>query len=195
MGAVFKHSEKYLGKTQDTIFLEIGSDRYEGSTEYLANLAQSCGAEMHSVDIVENAQKRLKHLPVQWHVQWGSDWCKDKLPKIQKKVSCLYLDNFDYIWDITLPESERSVEQKNWYRNVLGIPMHNQTCQVEHMKQIVNIFPYLTNDAVVAFDDTYTANDCWIGKCGPVVVWLLAHGFELVRHKKFEYGVILKRGQ
>lgn len=193
MGAVFKHTEQYLGNAQDTVFLEIGSDRYEGSTEYFADLAQKHGAEMHSIDIVDDAQKRLRHLPVRWHLQWGSDWCKDELPKLQKQVSCVYLDNFDYIWDIEQPESKRSLEQKQWYQDVLDIPMQNQTCQVEHMKQMIEIFPYLTNDAVVAFDDTHTLNDCWVGKCGPIVVWLLAQGFELVRNERFEYGVILKR--
>jgi hypothetical protein len=44
------------------------------------------------------------------------------------------------------------------------------------------------------FDDTYRYNDCWIGKCGPAVVYLLALGFEIVRDEEREFGIIMIRG-
>lgn len=193
MSDAFKHTEQYLGKTKNTIFLEIGSDRHEGSTEYFSQLAQKHGAEMHTVDIIDEPKRRLPDLPATWHIGWGSDWCENQLPKLDKKISCLYLDNFDYIWNIDLILNDTDIKQRRFYKEELGIPMANQTCQVEHMKQMIAIFPYLTDDAVVVFDDTHTLNDCWVGKCGANVIWLLAQGFEIVRQEFFEYGVIMKR--
>ena len=116
-----------------------------------------------------------------------------KYAKFDKKISCLYLDNFDYIWDINLTLNDTDIKQRHFYKEELGITMANQTCQVEHMKQMIALFPYLTDDAVVVFDDTHTLNDCWVGKCGANVIWLLAQGFEIVRQEFFEYGVIMKK--
>lgn len=193
MGDAFKHTEQYLGKTKNTMFLEIGSDRYEGSTEYFSMLAQKYDAEMHTVDISDKPQRRLSNIPAIWHIGWGSDWCRDQLPKLNKKISCVYLDNFDYIWDINLIPSKDHIIQSKFYQEEVGMPMTNQNCQVEHMKQMIALFPYLAEDAVVVFDDTHTLNDCWVGKCGANVIWLLAQGFEIVRQEFFEYGVIMKR--
>ena len=61
MGAIFREAEHYIENLGTSIILEIGSDRYEGSTEYFSNLAQQHGVEFHSVDIVDNAQQRLRH--------------------------------------------------------------------------------------------------------------------------------------
>jgi len=193
MGDAFKHTEQYLGKTKNTMFLEIGSDRHEGSTEYFSMLAQKYDAEMHTVDIIDEAQRRLPNIPAIWHIGWGSDWCRDQLPKLNKKISCVYLDNFDYIWNIDLNLSKHDIIQRKFYQEEVGMPMTNQNCQVEHMKQMIALFPYLAEDAVVVFDDTHTLNDCWVGKCGANVIWLLAQGFEIVRQEFFEYGVIMKR--
>jgi hypothetical protein len=50
----------------------------------------------------------------------------------------------------------------------------------------------LTPTAVVAFDDTYCWNDCWVGKCGPAVVYMLASGWRVVE-QTLDCGVILKK--
>jgi hypothetical protein len=73
-----------------------------------------------------------------------------------------------------------------------GIAMNNQNCQAEHMRQIVALRTCLSPGAVVVFDDTYCYNDCWIGKCGPAVVYLQAHGWSVV-HQTLDCGVIMKR--
>lgn len=195
MGQIFKDIEPYLGDMSKSIFLEIGSDRYEGSTEYLCQLASKYNTQLHSVDVVPEAKRRLRKLPVNWHIKNGSDWCKVDLPLLDTKVGFVYLDNFDYNWSVQRPKTPELKNMQEFYRQQLGVEMHNQACQIEHMKQMIHIFPYLTNDAVVACDDTYQWNDCWVGKCGPVVVWLLANGFELVKNIRSpkDVGVILKR--
>lgn len=195
MGQVFRDIEPYLGDMSKSIFLEIGSDRYEGSTEYIDNLARKYSTEFHSVDVIPHAKRRLPHLATHWHIKNGSDWCKDDLPLLDKTVGFVYLDNFDYDWSVIGGHDDEFRKQQSFYSEKLGIKMTNQNCQVEHMKQMVYIFPFLSDDAVVAFDDTYTLNDCWVGKCGPVVVWLLAKGFDIVQNIKSpkDVGVILKR--
>ena len=73
-----------------------------------------------------------------------------------------------------------------------GIAMTNQNCQIEHMKQIVALEPCLNSNSIVVFDDTYAVNDCWIGKCGPAVVYLLSKGWSVVE-QTLDCGVILKK--
>lgn len=195
VGAIFREAEHYVENLSGSIILEIGSDRYEGSTEYFANLAGQHGVEFHSVDIVDDAQRRLKHLPVHWHTQSGSLWCQRVLPQLDTQVGCVYLDNFDYNWDVNYPPQDWLQKQQSFYVQKVGVEMTNQNSQVEHLKQILAIYPYLSDSAVVICDDTYTYNDCWIGKSGAVVIYLLANGFEFVKNirEPKDVGVILKR--
>lgn len=197
MGAIFREAERYIHDLGNSIILEIGSDRYEGSTEYFSNLAQQNGVAFHSVDIVDDAQRRFQHLPVNWHIKSGSEWCRVELPQLGVEVGCVYLDNFDYNWDVDYPPQDWLLKQKSFYAQKVGVEMTNQNSQVEHLKQILAIYPYLSESAVVICDDTYTYNDCWIGKSGAVVIYLLANGFELVKkiREPKDVGVILKRTQ
>jgi hypothetical protein len=188
MGDIFKRATEYTNFSPNDIILEIGSDRYEGSTEYFASLGQ----EFHTVDILTNAKSRLHNINnINFHIGSGSEWCALELPKLDKKIGLVYLDNFDYIWDVTSIQPHIE-EQKQQYAN-LGIIMDNTNCQIEHLRQTMLIYPYLTNNAVVIYDDTYTYNGCWIGKGGPSVTWLLAQGFRIRELNKQLPGVILTR--
>jgi hypothetical protein len=70
--------------------------------------------------------------------------------------------------------------------------MSNQNCQVEHMKQMLALYPFMDQHSIIVCDDTYTYNDCWIGKSGPVVIFLLANGYT-IQKTSTDCGVILKR--
>ncbi len=194
MGQIFKHSQNYLDNIQSgSVFVEIGSDRWEGSTEFLANLAMSHSTVLHSVDIDSDASKRIKHPAIKWHIETGSSWCQQYATKIGQSIGLVYLDNFDYDWDID-QVSSMIQDQKIAYLKNHGVTMDNQTCQTEHMKQIIALTPWLSDRCVVMFDDTYRYNDCWIGKCGPAVIYLLALGFNIVKAEDLDFGVILSRG-
>ena len=194
MGKVYQSIVNYLPDKTTGVFVEIGSERWEGSTIWLDRLAGQCMTKLISVDIKSDAQQRYSNqlTNTEFVVAPGSTWAK-QFASTPTDIAVLYLDNFDYIWDINLILNDTDIKQRRFYEEELGIPMANQTCQVEHMKQMIAIFPYLTDDAVVVFDDTHTLNDCWVGKCGANVIWLLAQGFEIVRQEFFEYGVIMKR--
>ena len=224
----------------NSVFVEIGSDRGDGSTSLLADLAQQHTVELLTVDINDKATltpeeqlwdrfynnikdeswptnitnidqlpdsikneclevfkwnleaKKIyqeqhnsvdlkNHPSIVWHTGVaGSDWCKNYSTVVNKKISLLLLDNFDYInntSDLAPHEAEQVIE----YREKYNIDMNNQNCQIEHFTQALYLIPHLTNNAIVVFDDTYLYNDCWIGKCGPVVVYLQSLGFEILR--------------
>jgi hypothetical protein len=56
---------------------------------------------------------------------------------------------------------------------------------------MLNLYPYLTDDGIIVVDDTYQINQCWVGKCGPVVVFLLANNYEILEAN--DHGVILTK--
>lgn len=189
MGDIFKQSTEYTQFAEGDIILEIGSDRHEGSTEYFAAL----GPEFHTVDIIDDAQRRLAGTPnINFHIGFGSEWCEHELPKLDKKIGLVYLDNFDYIWDVDEIGNPHIEKQKQQYAD-MGIIMDNTNCQIEHLRQTMLIYPFLTERAVVVYDDTYTRNGCWIGKGGASVTWLLAQGFRIREINKKVPGVILTR--
>jgi len=191
MGSIYKHAINYLPVAKEkNILVEIGSDRYEGSTEFLANLAKSRDQVLHSIDIDQSASQRIRHQNIVWHHQSGREWCETVLLDLDSKIDLLYLDNFDYDWDISKSSDMISL-QKKVYLEKFKIEMNNKNCQIEHMSQAVGCLPYMDDAGVIMCDDTYLWNDCWVGKCGPVVVWLQSQGWIL--REMFDYGVILTK--
>lgn len=191
MGRVYQHIGTYIHSTANGVFVEIGSDRGEGSTAWLDALAAEHSKKLITVDISGKARGHLesKLTNTEFVVQSGSDWADD-FAHNSTDIDVLYLDNFDYIWDINEVRPAIQIQMADYASR--GTPMTNQACQIEHLKQLMLLYPCLTSTAVVAFDDTYCYNDCWIGKCGPAVVYLLACGWEVV-HQTLDCGVILTR--
>jgi hypothetical protein len=183
----------------DSVFVEIGSEQGEGSTIFFSELAKAYDTVLHTVDISDKPKKRtIERIGdnVRWHINIGSVWAEEVFPKINKKIACLYLDNYDYIWDIDqCPLPFYIEEQVINYKLKYNIEMNNQNCQLEHMHQMLSLYPYMDNNSLVLCDDTYLLNDCWVGKSGGVVLFLLASGYELLEAK--DHGVILinRRGQ
>lgn len=189
MGTIFKRLESHLAPEPGTVFVEIGSDRGEGSTCELDRLAGLHQTRLITVDVLPNAQFHLagKLHYTEFVVSSGSDWAKQYQGA---PISCLYLDNFDYIWDINeshIPTQHQMAEYAS-----RGETMTNQNSQIEHMSQLLFLYPHLSPNAVVMVDDTYQVNDCWIGKCGPGVVFLLAQGWHIAE-RTTDCGVILNR--
>ena len=192
MGSIFKKLEPHLIDLEPhSVFVEIGSDHGEGSTGELDRLCGLHGKKLVTVDISPVAKQMLSSSLVntEFVVQSGSEWAQQyKGPPI----SCLYLDNFDYIWDTKDICSHKPTMNQIHEYSTRGQCMNNENCQIEHMKQMIFLYPHLTPNAVVMFDDTYLFNDCWIGKCGPAVVFLLTHGWNIVE-KTTDTGVILRK--
>lgn len=191
MGTVYKKIDQYFEPSARGVLVEIGSDRGEGSTSHLAALATIHQKKLITVDVLPDAQLKLANQfdNVEFVVSSGSDWADDFAYNCCD-IDLLYLDNFDYIWDINNVRPAIQMQMHEYSQR--GVAMTNQACQVEHLRQLMLLYCCLTPKAVVAFDDTYCWNDCWIGKCGPAVVYLLASGWKVV-DQTLDCGVILKR--
>lgn len=191
VGDIYKKLDSYISSVlSDSIFVEIGSDRWKGSTYELDRMAGRHSTRLVSVDILPDAKNRLEHRlsNTDFVIANGTVWAQEYRGP---SISCLYLDNFDYIYDVN--EINSSIEkQKSMYAEA-GIVMNNQNCQVVHMSQMISLYPYLTENAVVMFDDTYRINDCWVGKCGAAVIFLLAQGWH-IKEKTTDCGVVMVRG-
>lgn len=191
MGTVYKQIENYLPDTVHGVFVEIGSDRGEGSTQYLNGLAARHSTKLITVDILSKAKSWLENTcqSTEFVVADGAKWAQE-FASNWTDVAVLYLDNFDYIWDINNVSPAIEVQMRQYASN--GTPMTNQACQIAHMSQLLALYNVLAPRAVIALDDTYCYNDCWIGKSGPVVVYLLARGWQIV-YQTIDNGVILTR--
>jgi hypothetical protein len=191
MNFVYKRIYQYVNPEPGSVFLEIGSERGEGSTDILAQLAQDHGTKLITVDLDDLAKQRNKaatHPNIEWHLgKPGSEWCKDVWPTIAQPISMLYLDNFDWNW---VPESDMYIGAINEYRDRWQLEMSNAASQLEHFTQFLLLEPYLSQNAVVACDDTLIERGVWTGKCGPIVVYLLAKGWKL---QDRECGVLFTR--
>ena len=166
-----------LNSNQDSIVVEIGSENGEGSSVWLYNWAKQRTMEFYSVD-VEHRMREKMYPEINWVVtSSGSDWCKNSLPGLNKKIKVLYLDNFDWIWDENNIHSH--IQQQIFKYLERGVIMNNQNCQEEHRLQVEYCLPYLDEQAVVIMDDTFYNNDNWDGKCATAIPLLIQHGFEI----------------
>jgi len=170
---------------QNNIVVEIGSERGEGSSLWLYNWAKKHNLEFYSID-VEHGKREIDNPEINWVVtSSGSNWCKNELPGLNKKIKVLYLDNFDWIWNPTdIPKWMQS--QINKYAD-RGVLMNNQNCQEEHRLQVEYCLPYLDEQSVVIMDDTYYNynNNQLIGKCATSIPLLVENGFKI--HSTYKY--------
>ena len=191
---IFSLLEKHMPVNTGGVFVEIGSDRGEGSTRYLANLAKTHGTRLISVDISDHAQRLHQHDPidnVEFVIETGSAWAKS-FAQTHTKIALLYLDNFDYMYDIKDADTHAITQRQIQDYARRGIVMSNEHCQVEHMQQLLALYGSFDQDTVIMFDDTYKFNDCWIGKCGPCVTYLLCQGYEVLEWTT-DCGMIMKK--
>lgn len=168
---------------ENDLVLEIGSERGEGSSRYLNSWAFVNGIPFISVDVLEDAKKRFGKYDIDFRVaSSGSDWCRDELPKLNKKIKVLYLDNFDWNWqpDNTFDWIKKQIEEYA----ARGVVMNNDNCQAEHRLQLQRCIPYMHEQSVVIIDDTFIDNKTkdWSGKGGTCVQVLLDNNYIVKSH-------------
>lgn len=181
--------EQFMPSCISGVFVEIGTDRGEGSTLWLANLAERMQTQLHTVDIrphldnmvLDPTSHRLGSSfdHITWHTAAGSTWAKD-YGSIGQVISLLYLDNYDWTWQSQGQVPRYLQVQKIKYLNRFGIQLNNQDCQIEHLKQIMYLESWFCSDTVIVMDDTFYQDQTWNGKCGPAVIWLLAQGYQIL---------------
>lgn len=197
MGQLYREVGQYVtGSHPNHIVLEIGSDRFEGSSYYFADLAHQHGMRFVTVDLDADALTRARRTtPPLWlsdceFVQAEARQWTERFGTRMQKIHVLYLDNFDWNWS-TNRHSDMIAQQRQWYAGH-GIDMKNIQCQTSHIAQMINLLPHMTDQCVVCVDDTYEYNGVYIGKGGAVVPYLLSQGFGMLQAR--DYGVILGRG-
>jgi hypothetical protein len=190
---IFNSLDKYMPANVQGVFVEIGSDRHEGSTKILATLAKKYGTKLISIDVSSEAQDRLQHEfdNVEFIIESGSKWASE-YAKLGTNIAVLFLDNFDYLYDINDANTDLRIKQQIASYADRGIKMNNVNCQIEHMKQLISLMPTFDPNTLIIFDDTYQLNGCWVGKCGPCVVYLLCLGYEVLEWTT-DGGMIMKK--
>jgi hypothetical protein len=204
MANFHKNSKLFIDMlTFDTsnIILEIGSDRAEGSTEWFDELAKTKNVDFYSIDVVDEASKKFKHLTNTNFVvaKSGSIWTHTELSKLKKKIKVLYLDNYDWISSMNNINSHEQRLIDEYAKR--GVTMTNLDCQREHLYQMIGCLPYMEDESLIICDDT-PYNDSagvYFGKNGAVVPYLLNFGYEIVfgrghnRNCEEDNGIILYR--
>lgn len=195
MGKLYQQVGRHLlGTFSGEIIVEIGSDRWEGSSAYFADLASTHDMRFITVDLDPGAELRLRKTVLSDHAHLvefvqaeGTQWTA----KYQgSKIRVLYLDNFDWDWR-TDRQQQMIQDQVQWYQQQ-GLIMNNINSQTAHITQMVNLLPHMTDRCVICVDDTYEYNGVFIGKGGAVVPYLIGQGFGILAAEN--YGVILGRG-
>ena len=164
------------------LFVEIGSDRGGGSTQYLASLARTTGNDFITVD----TDPILFGQNIQSVVMTGEKFVTDKLPSMGKLVNLVYLDNFDWTQSpVSVRRGDASADMYNLikeYASTKGVELNNVNSSLAHLRQIKGLLPYMHEECVVLFENT-TFNhitDSFVGKGGAAAYALMLEGFSVI---------------
>lgn len=194
MSEIYKLIDDYLPElgSLEGLVLEIGSERGEGSTAYLDNLAKQNGAHFVTVDIDQPRIEEINKQGIHAVCQKGEDF----IPTLSgKPVSIAYLDNYDWNWWVGRENSDKHwvQHQIDWYKDHHEIEMSNVECQQIHLLQSILLEEKTTDNSLIVFDDTWLDSyyQVYKGKGGAAVTYLLLKGYKVLFTQ--EYGTILGR--
>lgn len=174
--------------------LEIGSERGEGSTGYLANLALERKERFITVDPDPEVYQRVSKV-VHAYQMTGEQFMKGVFPDFGENVAFAYLDNFDWIWKGFEEESFIIKQVKDYKKR--GVELNNTNSQKAHLRQSELINDFTFEGALILFDDTWPTGDGYDGKGGTAVPYLLENGWTDFLHstpqKEDMQGFVLMR--
>lgn len=150
---------------KDDVVIEIGSERGEGSTEYLKNYCNDNDLDFYSVDINPSIDGVIK--------ADGATWLKS----FQGTIGFAYLDNFDYIFD-HIKDEDWVKEQIRDYKS-LGIDMNNDNSENAHLEQAKLVHKNSRIGTEILFDDTWMQADKYYGKGAKALDFLKNNGYEV----------------
>ena len=152
--------------------VEVGSERGEGSTAWLAAWARSHRCRFYSADIDPDTHARARQLTD------GARLCEGAtLIRRLALVSVAYLDGFDWTPDDPFFQIDGYVAR---YRE-LGYELTNANAQAAMLEEAQETADRATRRCAVICDDTWqTGPAAWDGKGGRAVPYLLDHGFRQV---------------
>jgi hypothetical protein len=179
MGMDFNLLRQYAAEISITNdLLEIGSDRGDGSTAVLSDIAVANQKILHSVDlsaeVINGNSEKYHGKPINFYNIKGEDFL-DKYTDL--KFSIVLLDNFDWNWWGDNPPNFLK-DQRDAYKSKFHLDMTNTNSQIAHLMQAIKLTNMLAEQCVIACDDTFlNSNQTYDGKCGAAVPYLLTLGF------------------
>jgi hypothetical protein len=167
----------------DLCIVEIGSERGEGSTTFLADMAAKLGISFYTVDFdpvrAEEASKICKQFDnpeiAAFHMT-GEDFLTNVFPTFGKKIFFLYLDNFDFIYDHIIGLCDKDISR---YAE-LGAVLNNENSKDVHLRQTELALPFTYTGSFILCDDTFKRGHQWDGKCAYAVPFLLSKKWKII---------------
>jgi hypothetical protein len=205
MGTYYRNAEQFLDKIDRGVWIEIGTERGEGSTRFFAGLAKDRATKFYGVDaMADQIEKSTKLLEVDGklpdHVELVHALGEEFLEKLageigEDRVSLVYLDNFDWDYWLGMQEEAFVAGVKQRYVNEMNIEMTNLNSQRAHLLQAMWLNTISADNCLVICDDTWyhPHEGIFTGKCSGAIPFLLTQGFELLHTEGYRQnsGVIL----
>ena len=175
---LLKHSALMTSFTAGKFFLEIGSDRGEGSTRALAELANKLDLIFITVDmdpsIYEKALKIVKEINPKFSAEC---YRGENFIKLfgKEDIAVLYLDAYD-----TMPEGlDLPQDIKNPYIKNTGA-WSNKAAWEMHLKASTRADERLIPGGLICFDDEWKKEGVWAkrSKGYTAIPWLFEHGYK-----------------
>jgi ABC-type transport system involved in cytochrome c biogenesis ATPase subunit len=168
MGAqAYRMLPKFCTGLQGAI-VEVGSERGEGSTTFLRELASVMNSPFYSVDIQAEPYRMTGEAFLTW-----------MFPTYGQKICLAYLDNFDWTYDAI--KNERWLHEQVAQYAELGIIMNNENSQAAHLQQAQLVAKYAADQCLILFDDTWPVLGAhWDGKGGSAALWLWNNGWKVI---------------
>lgn len=136
--------------------VEIGSERTEGSTTFLAKFAKSTNRPFYTVDF--NKEQYLNALKITKgqgaYNMSGEEFLGNIFPLLNQKIAFAYLDNFDLITH----DGRDWTQRKGLYKSY-GFEMNNTNSKIAHMTQAILVEKYSADTCHILFDDTWIDED------------------------------------
>jgi len=189
---LFEHVKDQLG--DGGLFLEIGSDRGSGSAAYLNDLALRTGNSFATVDV----DPVYISSNISSYVMPGEQFIASVLPGLNKKVSLVMFDGFDWTY---APTKVRSGRAGSDVYNLIdayaarGQRLNNIASAMSHMQQAAGLLQHMAPVCAVMFCDTWFnyLTDTFVGKGAGAAYLMLANGFQIIGASAKSNYIILGR--
>jgi hypothetical protein len=176
------------------VILEVGAERGEGSTEFLAGL----GVTLVTIDVDPQRLSALPHRANVLKIRGQAEFeLRDWKAMVGEPIRFAWLDGHDWPYD-GIPMDEATAYER-LYRS-RGQVFSRAASALSHLRIVQAIAEFVPAGGRIAIDDTWyrwpegADIQCW-GKGGTAVPWLLDHGFDgpLVLTEHPDCVVVIKR--
>lgn len=168
---------------EDSIFIEIGSERGHGSTFMIANLCKDLNFIFKTIDadpgIANNAEKIVKSINSNFEAINKEG---EKFLEEIDEFHIIYLDAFDLQHMSDRPVGSYVKSTRGTYAN-RNVDLTNENCWKMHYDCAVACVEKMPKGGIIFFDDVYSSAPEWDGKGKTAIPYLLSNGFSIIEYK------------